>query len=223
MTVKAAEEHEASAGGVPVHVRWVMPAAFFEIPLEVESPDATADQLLELASRVFPGGGLELQVEWAAMVAAQYDNFLNAGVQYAGFLVTEVEGQRCSATVHIALAELDTSDGADPVGSLAASLRALEVGDVSIANVPCGRAVCCIGTRQSTVDGALTDSGKDEPLWTSFIQVQVPLPNSTVVMLEMSTPTMAGWEVFSQMFAGIVKSVRLFDADGTPLPTSSAA
>ncbi|MFC9017265.1 hypothetical protein ACFTZG_14155 [Streptomyces albidoflavus] len=55
------------------------------------------------------------------------------------------------------------------------------------------------------------------PTW--FIQVHLPLPNETVVILEMSTPSAEGWDVFSSMFAGVVKSLRLFDDEGTPLVT----
>lgn len=43
------------------------------------------------------------------------------------------------------------------------------------------------------------------------------MSNGTVLMMEMSTPTAEGWETFSSMFAGVVKSIRLFDVDGEPL------
>lgn len=74
-----------------------------------------------------------------------------------------------------------------------------------------------IGARRSVVDAALAPSGHDEPFWTSFIQAHVPLPNGTVVVLEMVTPTQEGWDVFSAMFAGILKSLCFFDDKGTPV------
>ncbi|MEK8171330.1 hypothetical protein NKH77_23390 [Streptomyces sp. M19] len=45
----------------------------------------------------------------------------------------------------------------------------------------------------------------------------MPLTNSTVIVMEMSTPSMDAWEVFSKMFAGIVRGIRLFDSDGNPV------
>jgi hypothetical protein len=88
---------------------------------------------------------------------------------------------------------------------------------VSGISLPCGPAVSCIDSRRAEVDGALTQSGAVETFWTSFIQVQIPLTNGTAIVMEMSTPTTAGWDAFSTMFAGILKGIRLFDAGGTPV------
>lgn len=218
MTAISAEGRlRGPAGENGIDVRWIMPEGFFEIPLDAEDLDETADQLMELARGVMPEADFDVQLQWAVMCAAHYDSFVEAGVQYAGFVLTEVEGTRCTATVTVSMIDLDTRAGSNPVGFMGTSMRHLGIGQVSEIELPCGPAVCCIGDRRGSLDGSLTESGQDETVRTSFIQVQVPLANGTAVVMEMGTPTPEGWDVFSSMFAGVVKSVRLFDAEGEPV------
>lgn len=218
MTATAADEEVQNSLGVEgIDVRWIMPEGFFEIPMDAENLDETAEQLVQLAREVLPEADFEVQLQWALMVAAHYDSFVEAGVQYAGFCVTEVDGTRCTATVSISMVDLDQRAGPKPVGFLSSSMRHLGLGQVSEIQLPCGPAVSCIGTRKGSLDRSLTASGADEDLLTSFIQVQIPLANGTCVVLEMGSPTAEGWDVFSAMFAGVVKSVRLFDDAGQPL------
>ncbi|MFJ4920139.1 hypothetical protein [Streptomyces sp. NPDC088725] len=218
MTASTSESQFHSSGiDSAIDVRWVMPEGFFEIPLDADSIDELADRMVTLGREILPGADSEIQVQLALMFAANLDTFAEAGVQYAGFVVTEVDGVRCTATVNVSLMDLDDSIAGKPVHAIAAAMRGLEMGEVAEIKLPCGPAVSCVGTRQTTVDGSLTPSGAAEPVWTSFIQVQVPLTNATVLVLELGTPTPEGWDVFSSMFAGVVKSLRLFDSDGTLL------
>ncbi|GGS88914.1 hypothetical protein [Streptomyces violaceus] len=214
-TVDEAQRGLAESDGI--EARWIMPEGFLELPFEADDFDELAEQLIELAQQALPGADEEVQVQYAAMCAAHYDEFIEAGVQYAGFVTTEVDGVRCTATVNVSLLDLDERAGSNPVGFIATTMQHLELGQVGEVQLPCGPAVTCVGNRPSNIDGSLTPSGEAEPIWTSFIQVQIPLDNGTVLLLEMGTPTAEGWDVFSAMFAGIVKSVRLFDIHGAPL------
>ncbi|MEU1911651.1 hypothetical protein [Streptomyces massasporeus] len=214
-TVDDTRRSLTEAGGI--EVRWIMPEGFLELPFEADDLDELAEQIIELAKQALPGADEEVQVQYAAMCAAHYDEFIEAGVQYAGFVTTEVDGVRCTATVNVSLLDLDERAGANPAGFIATTMRHLELGQVGEVQLPCGPAVTCVGNRSSDVDGSLTQSGQNEPMWTSFIQVQIPLNNGTVLLMEMGTPTVDGWDVFSAMFAGVVKSVRFFDTDGAPL------
>ncbi|PTH88296.1 hypothetical protein C9J60_15765 [Streptomyces sp. A244] len=214
-TVDEAQRSFTESGGI--EVRWIMPEGFLELPFEADDLEELGKQLLELAEQALPGADEEVQVQYATMCVAHYDEFIEAGVQYAGFVTTEVDGVRCTATVNVSLLDLDERAGSSPVGFIATTMRHLELGQVGEVQLPCGPAVTCVGNRSSSIDGSLTQSGQDESIWTSFIQVQIPLANGTVLMLEMGTPTVEGWDVFSAMFAGIVKSVRFFDNDGAPL------
>ncbi|WP_399887303.1 hypothetical protein ACGH7X_22460 [Streptomyces sp. BBFR51] len=200
-----------------IEIRWIMPEGFLELPFEADDLDELADRIVELAKRALPGADEEVQRQWAAMCAANYDDFIEAGVQYAGFVTTEVDGVRCTATVNVSIMDLDDRAGSNPVGFIASTLRHLELGQIEEVPLPCGPAVICVGNRSADVDASLTQSGRPEPIWTSFIQVHIPLVNGTVLLLEMGTPTAEGWDVFSAMFAGVTKSVRLFDDQGAPL------
>ncbi|MEW2523244.1 hypothetical protein [Streptomyces sp. NPDC047071] len=206
-----------AAGGELFHVRWIMPEGFFELPTEAEDIDELADKLIDLAREIQPRSTPEMQYLWAAMVGSTYDELVDAGVQYAGFVVTEVDDVRCTANVSVALADLPDEARFSPVEGTARALRALGRGEVEELSLPCGPGVSWIGSRRAAVDGSLTPSGEEEPFWTSFINVQVPLSNGTAVVLEMSTPTMEGWDVFSSMFAGVCRSLQLFDAAGNPV------
>ncbi|QKW11057.1 hypothetical protein HUT18_20925 [Streptomyces sp. NA04227] len=194
-----------------IHVRWVMPDGFFDLPMEADGIDDLVEQMIALSQRVLPKASEEMQFEWAIMCMASYDLLYETGVQYSGFVMTEVDETRCTAHVNVSLIDLDEGVLGNPVGSIALALRTLDIGEVTEFRLPCGPAVSCVGTRQAVVDKAITPSGQDEPFWTSFIQVQIPLANGTALVMEMSTPTPEGWDVFSQMFAGIVKSVQLYD------------
>ncbi|MGC0330237.1 hypothetical protein RKD23_003227 [Streptomyces sp. SAI-170] len=216
-TTDTVDEARRSLTRGGVEVRWIMPEGFLELPFEADDLDDLADQLVELAKQALPGADEDVQLQYAAMCAANYDEFIAAGVQYAGFVTTEVDGVRCTATVNVSTMDLDERAGSDPAGFIATTLRHLALGQVGEVQLPCGPAVTCVGNRRSEVDGSLTPSGQDESIWTSFIQVQIPLDNGTVLLMEMGTPTVEGWEVFSAMFAGVVKSVRLFDDQGAPL------
>ncbi|MFJ1972975.1 hypothetical protein ACIO93_30395 [Streptomyces sp. NPDC087903] len=218
MSTATSETEVASVvEGEAVHVRWIMPDGFFELPMDVENTDQLADELIELARKVIPNGTPDMQYQWAAICGGNYDAFIEGSVQYAGFVITEVEETRCTATVHVSLTDTPEAARFNPVGAVSGALRALDQGEVAEISLPCGPAVSLIGTRQAAIDANLTQSGHDEPFWTSFIQVHVPLPNGTDLVLEMVTPTQEGWDVFSQMFAGILKSLRFFDDEGNPL------
>ncbi|MEU0445516.1 hypothetical protein ACIPH4_08010 [Streptomyces tendae] len=216
-TDAAAETRRSLAGAGGVEVRWIMPEGFLELPFEADDLDELAERIVELARRALPGADEGVHRQWAAMCAANYDDFIEAGVQYAGFVTTEVDGVRCTATVNVSIMDLDDRAGSNPTGFIASTLRHLELGQIEEVALPCGPAVLCVGNRSADVDGSLTQSGRPEPIWTSFIQVHVPLVNGTVLVLEMGTPTVEGWDVFSAMFAGVTKSVRLFDDHGAPL------
>ncbi|MEV5757610.1 hypothetical protein AB0L61_12690 [Streptomyces tendae] len=216
-TDAAAETRRSLAGAGGVEVRWIMPEGFLELPFEADDLDELAERIVELARRALPGADEGVHRQWAAMCAANYDDFIEAGVQYAGFVTTEVDGVRCTATVNVSIMDLDDRAGSNPTGFIASTLRHLELGQIEEVALPCGPAVLCVGNRSADVDGSLTQSGRPEPIWTSFIRVHVPLVNGTVLVLEMGTPTVEGWDVFSAMFAGVTKSVRLFDDHGAPL------
>ncbi|MEU4983383.1 hypothetical protein [Streptomyces sp. NPDC021969] len=207
-----------------IQVRWVMPEIFHDIPLQEADDDEAVRLLGELVEKALPGAGEEAQTALAVTCALGVDDLLAAGAQYAGLCVTAVDDTPCTATVFAALMDSpDVADGGDAVRAIAANLRKLGDAEVAEIELPCGAAVSYIGSRDDKLIGELTDSGEELAFPTWYIRVYVPLPNGTSLMMEMSTPTMAGWDAFSTMFGNTVSSIRLFHADGTPLITSVAA
>ncbi|MFF1696707.1 hypothetical protein ACFVXC_24370 [Streptomyces sp. NPDC058257] len=200
-----------------IHVRWVMPEIFHDIPLHTEDEDEAVRLLEELAQKALPGAEVEDWLKLAVVVALGMDDLLASGAEYAGLCVSAVGEAPCSATVYAALTDSPEGDDRDPIAAIASSLRREDAGEVTEIQLPCGPAVSCVGTRDDKVTGELTEDPQGLTLPTSFIRVYVPLPNDTTLVMEMSTPTPAGWDPFATMFGNIVSSIRLFEADGEPL------
>ncbi|MBJ6620873.1 hypothetical protein [Streptomyces sp. DHE17-7] len=206
-----------------IHVRWVMPEIFHDIPIHETDDDEAVRLLGELVEKALPGAGDDAQTMLAVTCALGVDDLLAAGAEYAGICVTAVDDSPCTATVFAGLVDSpEAADVRDAVKEIADSLSRLGDGEVSRVELPCGAAVSYIGARDDKVLGELTETGEDLTFPTWFIRLYVPLPNGTTLMMEMSTPTMAGWDAFSTMFGNTVSSIRLFHADGSPLITSMA-
>ncbi|MEU9645125.1 hypothetical protein [Streptomyces sp. NPDC048188] len=207
-----------------IQVRWVMPETFHDIPVQETDDDAAVRLLGELAEKALPGAGEEAQTALAVTCALGVDDLLAAGAQYAGLCVMAIDDTPCAATVFAALVDSpDAADVGNAVKKIASDLRDLGDAEVSEIELPCGAAVSYIGSREDKLIGELTASGEGLTFSTWYIRVYVPLPNGTSFMMEMSTPTMAGWDAFSTMFGNTVSSIRLFRADGSPLITSTVA
>ncbi|WP_434596253.1 hypothetical protein [Streptomyces sp. A5-4] len=201
-----------------IHVRWVMPEIFHDLPIKEEDEDEAVRLLDELAAKALPGAADEDQLRFAVVCALGIDDLLAAGAEYAGVCVAVVDEAPCTATVFASLVDGSGGDRAmDPVKAISADLRRADAGEVSEIQLPCGPAVSCIGTREDRITGDLTGAETGSMLSTSFIRVYVPLPNGTTLMMEMATPTPAGWDTFSTMFGNIASSIRLFDVGGSAL------
>lgn len=207
-----------------IHVRWVMPEIFHDMPVTVEDDDETVRLFEELAANILPGAPAEDQTRFAVLCALGLDDLQAAGAEYAGIGLTAVNGEVCSATVMATLVDSpDDEHGMTPVKTIASGLRRTSTDEISELELPCGQAVSCIGTRDTKVTGQLTETGESLTFPTSFIRIYVPLPNGTTLVMELSTPTMADWDTFSTMFGNIVSSIRLFSSDGSPVIASGSA
>lgn len=207
-----------------IHVRWVMPEIFHDLPIHETDDDEAIRLLEELAEKALPGAGEEDKTRFGVFCALGFDDLLAAGAEYAAICVTAVGETPCTATVFASLVDSPEVDGgvARAVKEISSSLRRVDAGEVSEIELPCGPAVSYIGSREAQLTGELTESGEKLTFPTSYIRVYVPLPNGTTLVMEMATPTEVGWDTFSTMFGNTVSSVRLFAADGTPMITSEA-
>ncbi|MFD5516101.1 hypothetical protein [Streptomyces sp. NPDC127066] len=206
-----------------IHVRWVMPEVFHDLPLQEADDDEAVRLLEELVARALPDAGEDDRTRFGLICALGVDDLRAAGTQYAAVCLTAVDDTVCSATVSATLVESpDAHDVRDSVRVIASSLRRFEEGEISEIELPCGPAASFIGTRQVKLPSPLTEVGEELAFPIAYIRVYVPLPNDTTVVMEMSTPTMTGWDTFSTMFGNTVSSIRLFSADGSVLITSGS-
>ncbi|MCM1973650.1 MULTISPECIES: hypothetical protein [unclassified Streptomyces] len=205
-------------------MRWVMPEIFHDIPLAAEDDDEMVSRFEDLAAKALPGTADEDQTRFAVLCALGLDDLRASGAEYAGICVTAVGSEVCTATVMAALVDSPDEDGSmTPARTIASGLRRTTPDEVSELELPCGPAVSAIGTRTATLTGDMTETGENLVFPTSFIRVYVPLPNGAILVMELSTATMAGWDMFSTMFGNIVSSIRLFRADGAPVIVPEAA
>ncbi|MFI6339490.1 hypothetical protein [Streptomyces sp. NPDC050535] len=204
-----------------IHVRWVMPEVFHDLPIHERDDDEAVRLLEELVDKALPGAEYEDKTAFGVVCALGLGDLVASGVEYAGICVTAVGDIPCSATVSVTLLDSPDVEGVSvAVREIASSLRRIESGEVSEIELPCGLAVSCIGTRREKLPGELTESDEVLRFPTAYIRVYVPLPNGTTVVMEMATPNTAGWDLFSTMFGNTVSSIRLFNADSSPLITS---
>ncbi|MFH8973027.1 hypothetical protein [Streptomyces sp. NPDC017890] len=203
-------------------LRWVMPEIFHDLPVQARDDDEAVQLLEELGDKVLPGAEYDDKTKFGVMCALALDDLSAAGVEHAAICLTVEGGIPCIATISVSLVESPEVAGIPAVvRAISSSLNKAEAGEISVIELPCGAAVSCIGNRDASISGELMSTEDNVTLPTSYIRVYVPLPNHTTVVMELSTPTMSGWDMFSTMFGNIVSSIRLFHADGSPLITSA--
>ncbi|MER7708838.1 hypothetical protein ABTX81_38920 [Kitasatospora sp. NPDC097605] len=196
-----------------LQIRFVVPPAFHDLPV-LGTEEQVAEQLWEVVCEVLASEGDDLRAGWAALLAGLIPSMAEAGTIYAGLCLLDVEGRPSTASVVATLSPLGGLGPARAVDGLRDGLsRARPEATVTELALPAGRAV-------AVIDGVSTPVG-GETLATSVIQVHLPLPNeSQLLSLELSTPCAEDWELYSEVFAGIVRSVHLEFAD---LPLSDSA
>ncbi|MFB7247698.1 hypothetical protein CW362_05890 [Streptomyces populi] len=204
-----------------IHVRWVVPEVFHDLPLQETDDDEAVRLLEELVENALPGAAEDERTRFGLICALGVDDLRATGTEYAAVCLTAVDDTVCSATMSATLVDSPDARGVrGAVEAIASSLAGIEVAEVSEIELPCGPGVSCIGTRQEKLPASLTEAGENLGFPVAYIRVYVPLPNDTTVVMEMSTPTMTGWDAFSTMFGNVVSSIRLFNADGSALITS---
>jgi len=207
-----------------IRVRWVMPEIFYDLPIHESDDDEAVRRLEELVERALPGAAEEDQARFGVICALCAGDLVDTEVEYASICLTAVDNTLCTATVLGFLVDSPEADGGvrGATKAIASALRQVEAGEVSEIELPCGFAVSCIGSRDAKLAGEMTESGESISFPTWYIRVHVPLPNGTTFILELSTPTMVGWDLFSTMFGNVVSSIRFYDFDGSSVITSEA-
>ncbi|KJS57566.1 hypothetical protein VM98_00150 [Streptomyces rubellomurinus subsp. indigoferus] len=192
-----------------LQIRFVVPPAFHDLPV-FGTEDQVAAELWELACKVLAADPAEVRLGWAALLAELIPPMGAAGVIYAGVCLAEVDGRPSSAAITASVCPLVGTDLPGAVDFLLARLaRARPGAEVTAIDLPAGRAVAVIDALPAN---APLDDGRE--LTVSLIQVHLPLPNETELLtLELSTPCPEEWELYSELFAGVVRNLYLEFAD----------
>ncbi|GGU64716.1 hypothetical protein [Streptomyces daghestanicus] len=196
-----------------LHVGWVMPPFFHEIPVDTDDAEEAAERLYETVHQVLPGGTDDDRLRMFVTYAAMLDELRGAGAVYAGFCLMDMDGRPSTANVAVyrmPLPDITTEDALPE--ALAALRRAYPADDVRLAALPCGRgesrAVVRIGDAPFELAAEGSPTGQPVTVPRGQIQVYVPLPNDAEMLaFELSTPSMEDWDFYSELFATIIRTL----------------
>jgi hypothetical protein len=196
-----------------LHVGWVIPPFFHELPVESDDVDEAGEQLYETVRKVLPGGTDEDRFRMFVTYAGIIDDLRNAGAVYAGFCNLDFDGRPSTATVAVYRMPLHDISAEDVLSeSLTALQRAYPDDDVRISNLPSGKgdsqAVVRIGQATFTLAAEASPTGEPLEVPRGQIQVYIPLPNDAdLLAFELSTPCLEDWDFYSELFATIVRTL----------------
>ncbi|MBD0691830.1 hypothetical protein [Streptomyces sp. CBMA123] len=174
--------------------------------------------LAEVADELFSATGREPRRDFAVISATLTDLLQDAGVRYAGVCALERDGRASEATLVISLARHPL-----PITALATELATVRRhAEVWTVLLPAGPAAVLVEGRTVPVPGALAADGQRRWVVTSAVQAFVPLPDSgTVLCAQLSTARPEDWELYTEAFAELLKSIQ-FGWDGEPATAPGA-
>lgn len=196
-----------------LHIGWVMPPFFHELPLDTDDGDEAAERLYETVQKVLAGSTDEDRFRMFVTYSAIIGDLRDAGAVYAGFCTLDVDGRPSTASVAVYRTPLRDITAEDALAqALSALQRAYPGDDVRISNLPCGngeaKAVVRIGDAPFTLAPEASPTGQPLEVPRGQIQVYIPLPNDAeMLVFELSTPCMEDWDLYSELFATIVRTL----------------
>ncbi|MFD5592086.1 hypothetical protein [Streptomyces griseorubiginosus] len=188
-----------------------VPPAFFELPV-YETEEQVGQALIELAQDIYPQGTPELWFQYAATQLPLVAQMMEAGVDYAGFCLLDLDGRRSTATVTGALLESVPDGRKVTAASIAAELAGLggEAAQVETVWLTAGEAAVRFTADVTTLPAEFTDSGRTEEVQVGKIAVFLPLRREAeMVLFELSTPCMQDWDLYSDLFFNIVNTIEV--------------
>ncbi|MFE3392299.1 hypothetical protein ACFXI0_05670 [Kitasatospora indigofera] len=197
------------ATGAGAEARLVVPPVFH--PLTAPDPGADlAVHLAEVAEELFSGTGPAERRDFAVLGATLADLTAAAGVSFAGLSALTVDGRPSDASLVVSL-----SRHAGPIQVLATELAtARPNAEVWTVLLPAGPAAVLVEGRSVPVPGRLAADGLRHWAVSSVVQAFVPLPDgSTVLCVQLATAHRQDWELYTGVFAELLKSVQ-FAWDG---------
>ncbi|MFE4516927.1 hypothetical protein ACFRMQ_22340 [Kitasatospora sp. NPDC056783] len=188
-------------------------------PATVAASDELARHLAEVAEELFSATGPEPRRDFAVIAATLADLVRDAGVGYAGVCALELDGRTSDAALVVSLARHPL-----PITALATELATVRRhAEVWTVLLPAGPAAVLVEGRTAPVPGPLAADGQRRWVVASAVQAFVPLPDGgTVLCVQLSTARPEDWELYTEAFAELLKSIQ-FGWDGVPAAVAPAA
>jgi hypothetical protein len=189
-----------------VHVGWIMPPFMHELPVDANDSDDAARRLKDIAVAVLPNRGEEDQYTFALQLGNQLEPMKAAGVTYAGLCFLEVNGEPTTSTITVS----QVAHGQDEATLLPTIEKTLSLryrhDEIQQSTLPCGRCITRIGPAPFQFEDVRT--GETQRVERTLLQVYLPLPDTGEMMIfELSVPSAEGWDLHSDLFAEILKTV----------------
>ncbi|MDH6706931.1 hypothetical protein P3T27_003658 [Kitasatospora sp. MAA19] len=179
-------------------------------PATAAAAEELTGHLAEVAEELFSGTGPEPRRDFAVISATLADLVHDAGAVYAGVCALDVDGRASDAALVVSLARHPL-----PITALATELATVRRhAEVWTVLLPAGPAAVLVEGRTVPVPGPLSADGQRRWVVTSAVEAFVPLPDgATVLCVQLSTAQPEDWELYTQAFAELLKSVQ-FGWDG---------
>ncbi|MER7579185.1 hypothetical protein [Kitasatospora sp. NPDC097691] len=188
-------------------------------PATVAAAAELSGHLAEVAEELFSATGTEARRDFAVVSATLADLIHDAGVAYAGVCALRLDDRTSDAALVISLTRHPL-----PITALATELATVRRhAEVWTVLLPAGPAAVLVEGRTVPVPGSLAADGQRRWVVTSAVEAFVPLPDgATVLCAQLSTARPEDWELYTEAFAELLKSIQ-FGWDGEPAPTAAAA
>ncbi|MEU6233463.1 hypothetical protein, partial [Kitasatospora sp. NPDC047058] len=166
--------------------------------------------LAEVAEELFSGTGTAPRRDFAVIAATLADAVTASGTVYAGICAVQVDGRPSDATLVVSLAQHPL-----PITGLATELATVRRhAEVWTVLLPAGPAAVLVEGRSVPVPGALSADGQPRRAATAVAEAFVPLPDGvSVLCVQLTTGRAQDWDLYTEAFAGLLRSVQ-FGWDG---------
>ncbi|MFJ5116208.1 hypothetical protein [Kitasatospora sp. NPDC088548] len=181
-------------------------------PAAAAAAEELTAHLAETAEELFSGTGPAPRRDFAVIAATLADLVTSSGAVYAGVSALEANGRATDATLVVSLARHPL-----PITGLATELATVRRhAEVWTVLLPAGPAAVLVEARSIPVPGPLAADGLRRWVVTSVVEAFVPLPDGvSVLCVQLSTAQPQDWELYTEVFAELLKSVQ-FGWDGVP-------
>ncbi|NLU71145.1 hypothetical protein HCC61_00225 [Streptomyces sp. HNM0575] len=192
-----------------LRVGWIMPPFFLDLPVQATDADDVARRVHSLATEILADRSTEEQYRFARMLLGETGQLMDAQAEYAGLCFLDQDGRTSMATV---IANRIPQESGTPEEICALTVTTLRgtypEDDVQAVQLPKGDAAIRVGSSPFLLPADAAPDGQSHVIPRNLIQAYVPLPGEPeMLVFEMSTTSLEDWDLYSEMFAEILKTL----------------